>query len=190
MKSIAGSTKRFIVCCIQFVALTSLVGNAWGLDLDQTVDFNIPKQKLDSALVQFSEQAKIQITSSSDQVKDFSTDGIVGRFRVSTALKTLLQHSGLSFKPVGQSAISIGKFAADSAASSSTGGGGKQSSQDFRVAQLDQTNVGPQVDNDQNSEKKKQEGLSEIVVTGTHIHGAETTSPVESYGREAIEDSG
>src|ERR1700722_2844001 len=110
MKSIAGSTKRFIVCCIQFVALTSLVGNAWGLDLDQTVDFNIPKQKLDSALVQFSEQAKIQITSSSDQVKDLSTDGIVGQLKLSVALKTLLQNTGLSYKSAGRSAISIGRF--------------------------------------------------------------------------------
>src|SRR5882762_1269349 len=110
MNSIAGSTKRFVLCFIQFVVLTSLVGGAWALDLDQTVDFNIPKQKLDSALVQFSEQAKIQITSSSDQVKDLGTDGIVGRYKVSIALKTLLQHSGLSYRPIGQSAISIGRF--------------------------------------------------------------------------------
>jgi iron complex outermembrane receptor protein len=108
MNSIAGLTKRFI----QFVVLASISSGAWAFDLDQTIDFNISKQKLDSALVQFSEQAKMQVISDSDQVKDFNTDGIVGRYKVSVAIKTLLRRSGLSYKPIGQSAISIGKFPA------------------------------------------------------------------------------
>lgn len=206
MKSIAGSTKRFIFFFVQFFVLTSLVGGAWALDLDQTVDFNIPKQKLDSALVQFSEQAKMQITSSSDQVKDFNTDGIVGRYKVSVALKTLLQRSGLSYRPIGQSAISIGKFSADSGQSttqnaspgssddvSSSKEGKKNSSQDFRVAQVDQTSAGPQaVGSDQNSEnKKKEEGLTEIVVTGTHIRGlTDSPSPVRKITRAEIDATG
>jgi iron complex outermembrane receptor protein len=190
MKSIAGSTKRFIFIFLQFVALTSLASGAYALDLDQTVDFNIPKQKLDSALVQFSGQARIQITSSSDQVKDFSTDGIVGRYKVSIALKTLLKRSGLSYKPIGQSAISIGKFPAGSERSTtqnaSSGSsddatsnmeGKENSSQDFRVAQVDQTPVGPAAVEQKEEDQQKKVGLEEIVVTGTHIAGA---SPVGS----------
>jgi iron complex outermembrane recepter protein len=198
MNSTAGSTKRFILCFIQLVVLTSLSSGASGLDLNQTVDFNIPKQKLDSALVQFSEQAKIQITSSSDQVKDFSTDGIVGRYKVSMALKALLQRSGLSYKPIGQSAISIGKFSAGSEQSTTqdaTTGGGKTTSRDFRVAQVDQGTVGPQaVGDDQNSDrkKKKEDGLSEIVVTGSRIPlpAQEGSQEVRVYSAQQIAQSG
>src|SRR5258708_21693217 len=206
MKPIARSTKRLILCFIQFVALASLASGAWALDLDQTVDFNIPKQKLDSALVQFSEQAKIQITSSSDQVKDFSTDGIVGRHKVSMALKALLQRSGLAYKPIGKSAIWIGKFSAGSEQSTtqnassgssddakSSKEAGKKTSKDFQLAQVDQGAAGPQVGNVQNSEKKKkeEEGLTEIVVTGTHLKGVtDSPSPVQIYTRDDIERSG
>jgi iron complex outermembrane receptor protein len=134
--------------------------------------------------VQFSEQAQMQITSSSDQVKDFNTDGIVGRYKVSIALKTLLQRSGLSYKPIGQSAISIGKFSGDSGQSTtqnassgssddanSTSGGGKKISQDFRVAQVDQgksssaSSVGNQAWNAQDNSNNPSTGLSEIIVT-------------------------
>jgi iron complex outermembrane receptor protein len=203
MKSIAGSTKRFIFGLIQLVALTALASGSYALDLDQTIDFNIPKQKLDSALVQFSEQAKIQITSSSDQVKDFSTDGIVCRYKVSMALKVLLQRSGLSYKPIGQSAISIGKYPADSEQSttqnassgssddaSSNKEGKKNSSQDFRVAQG--TLGPPAVGDDQDSEKKKkEEGLSEIVITGSHIRGIDNkTNPIIVIDRDQIDRSG
>lgn len=163
MKSIAGSTKSLILSCIQFVVLTSLVGSAWALDLDQTVDFNIPKQKLDSALVQFSEQAKIQITSSSDQVKDFNTDGIVGHYKVSVALKTLLQRSGLSYKPIGQSAISIGKFASTASAVP-----GAVSSTTLMASQSSSDSSQNTTLAEAKSEPSPENGLGEIVVTGSY----------------------
>src|SRR5947207_2453008 len=94
-----------------FIWLGSVAAQAWGLDLNQKVQLNIPAQRLDSALVQFSEQAKVQVTSSANEVRNLSTSGLVGSYKISDALIKLLENSGLSFRAVGESAISIGKFA-------------------------------------------------------------------------------
>jgi len=54
---------------------------------------------------------------------------------------------------------------------------------------VDQANAGPQVASDRTP--KKDEALTEIVVTGTHIRGAAPVgSPVTVYNREDIEQSG
>lgn len=79
-------------------------------DLSDQVEFNVPAGPLDQALMQFSEQAKVQITSSAEQLKGLSSDAVVGRYALSQALTKLLGNSGLSFKQVGDSAISIGRF--------------------------------------------------------------------------------
>ena len=180
MHSIARSTKVLILGFLQFVVLGSLSSGAWALDLDQMVDFNIPKQKLDSALVQFSEQAKVQITSSSDQVKDLNTDGISGRYKISIALRTILRRSGLSYRPVGQSAISIGIFSKDTGQSTTqnassgsydnagVNGGGKNSSQNFRLAPADQgqdQSAVPVSNITQTNDQNDNLALTEIIVT-------------------------
>lgn len=82
---------------------------ASAVDLNRAVDFTIPAQKLDAALMEFSRQAKVQIIASTAELKDFDTVGATGNLTLSGALKKLLGDSGLSFTPVGESAISIGK---------------------------------------------------------------------------------
>jgi outer membrane receptor protein involved in Fe transport len=87
-----------------------LVTAAWASDLDRQVEFRIPAQSLDAALVQFSDQAKLQITTSAEQIKGLAAEALIGKYKVADALTKLLRRSGLSFRAVGQSAISIGKF--------------------------------------------------------------------------------
>jgi iron complex outermembrane recepter protein len=99
-----------IVLCIASATAPVLAAN-----LDEPVDFNIPAQNLDASLVLFSEQAKVQVTSAAAQLKGLTADAVVGKYRIADALSKLLQHSGLSFKPIGTGTVSIGKFSADSA---------------------------------------------------------------------------
>jgi iron complex outermembrane receptor protein len=150
MKSIAYSPRHAFNCVMQLIAIGALSTGAWAVDLDQTVDFNIPKQRLDSALVQFSEQAKIQITTSNDEVKDLSTDGIIGQFRLAVALKALLQNTGLSYRSAGRSAISIGRFS-------------PSTSQTLSPSQT--VGHGPETGELQGNPTSQREQITEIIVT-------------------------
>lgn len=70
-------------------------------DLNDDIDFNIVPQPLDSALLQFSEQAKIQMVVAAESLKGIETQGITGSMSAETALITLLNETGLEFSTVG-----------------------------------------------------------------------------------------
>jgi iron complex outermembrane recepter protein len=83
---------------------------AQAADLSREIVFSIPAQRLDLALVEFSRQADLQIITAGAQTENLQTHGASGRLTISRALAELLRQSGLAFKPVGDSAISIGRF--------------------------------------------------------------------------------
>jgi len=180
--------------------------------LAQTYQLDIPRQQLDAALKDLAQQTGLQIARFSDTPGGSAFVGPVsGNMPVADALNTLLAPSKLTYKVVNDHTIAVMTLSAaavaltardavtaDQSISSTDGGakpqeGKKSSSGDFRVAQVDQTNAGPQtIGDDQNSDKKKKEGaLAEIIVTGTHIRGAAAAgSALTVYSREDIEQSG
>jgi outer membrane receptor protein involved in Fe transport len=83
---------------------------AFGVDLDRKVDFDIPAQSLSAALIQFSSQAKIQVIAS-DNISQQTTQGIAGAHTIREALKQLLGATGLGYRVVGDSSITIVKDA-------------------------------------------------------------------------------
>jgi iron complex outermembrane recepter protein len=164
-------------------------------EFSQEKDFNIPAQPLSKAVIQFSDQSGIQVVTAGQDVSKLNTAGVKGRLKIDQALKALLKGTQLSYTVVGNSTVALANGASPSSSrdeSDATKEAGKTTSQDFRVAQLDQNAVGPRaIGSDQDSEGKKQEGLSEIVVTGTHIAGASPVgSSVKIYDRADIEQSG
>jgi len=117
-----GSTMRIefhcwamAVACVLVLLAVGSAATVRAADLEQSIEFNIPSQSLDVALVQFSQQAKVQITSAAAQLAGLTSEAIVGRYRIIDALSKLLQRSGLSYRAIGDSAISIGKFSPGSA---------------------------------------------------------------------------
>jgi iron complex outermembrane receptor protein len=83
---------------------------AFAVDLERTVDFDIPAQSLSAALIQFSHQTKIQIIVS-DNISEQTTQGIAGLHTIREALKQLLGVIGLGYRVVGDSSITIVKDA-------------------------------------------------------------------------------
>ena len=88
------------------ILITTLAGSAVApalaaADLDKTVDFHIPAQPLDSALLEFSKQAHVQLAVNSHSVGRMSAPSVDGPLVASAALSELLQHSGLEFVTVG-----------------------------------------------------------------------------------------
>jgi iron complex outermembrane receptor protein len=83
---------------------------AFAVDLDRNVDFDIPAQSLSAALIQFSHQARIQVIASDDMIRQ-TTQGITGTHTIREALKQLLGATGLGYRVVGDSSITIVKDA-------------------------------------------------------------------------------
>jgi iron complex outermembrane recepter protein len=95
---------------------------AFAVDLERKVDFDIPAQSLSAALIQFSHQAKIQVISS-DNMSQRTTQGITGPHTIREALRQLLGASGLGYRVVGDSSITIVR---DAKTTLSTSGGARE----------------------------------------------------------------
>src|SRR5690349_17974406 len=78
----------------------ALCGNAHanspGLDSQVTID--IPEQALESALLELSRQAAVQLVISAETVPEQKVPRLVGAMSLKTAIETLLRDTGLSYK--------------------------------------------------------------------------------------------
>src|SRR5271170_2559398 len=64
-------------------------------DLARSVRFNIAPQALSSALVEYSQQSGVQVTSPAELVEDKQTSGVVGLVQAGHALEQLLAGTDL-----------------------------------------------------------------------------------------------
>ncbi len=165
--------------------------------------YKIEPQSVSTALKAFAAQSNLQLIFTEADVGSAKTNGVSGTKAPREALSEILKGTGLKFEFTANNVVVVKKLSravkSDPPSSGDQGAQDKEgktdSFQDFRVAQVDQGTAGPQaVGDDQNSDKKKrkEEGLSEIVVTGSRIPTAagQQTIPVRSYTREDIETSG
>ncbi len=176
-----------LAVAIGMITSASLCG---AVDLDRQIQFEIPAQKLDAALMEFSRQAKIQIVASTPNLSDYQTTGAKGTLTIGEALGRLLGDSGLAIKEVGEETLAI--VASKSEVATTTGVADVSSM--VRVASLTTQPEDPlpaaSTPQDAASVPKKIE-LEEVVVTGSHIRGARNLSaPVITFDREAIEAGG
>jgi iron complex outermembrane recepter protein len=167
-------------------------------------DLNVPAEDLSSALQQVATTYELQVLYPTQIAKDLKTHGAVGTFTSDEALIKVLSGTGLSYKYLDANTVTVFATAASVAAATAAGQdqtantqdkeAGKNSSQDFRVAQVDQGTPGPQtISDDQNSKRKnKSEGLEEIVVTGSRIQteAQDSAYDVQVYDRAVIDQSG
>jgi iron complex outermembrane receptor protein len=175
----------------------------------QTATFNLPSQPLAESLKALGALTNINVMVSPSLVDGRIAPAVKAELSAKDVLKRLLEGTGLEYYFINDETVVIRKKGVAEAATKDPPPGqvtnastrdnskeaGKKTSQDFRVAQVDQGTAGPQaVGDDQNSDnkKKKEEGLSEIVVTGSRIPTAagQQMQPVRSYTREDIEVSG
>jgi len=71
--------------------------------------FDIPAQRMDAALIEFSEQADIQLMIATELVENLNSRGIRGRYVPEDALTRLIAGTNLTFHAVGQKAIAVVK---------------------------------------------------------------------------------
>src|SRR5689334_14201289 len=69
--------------------------------LSKEVTFDIAPQPLDSALLEFSKQAGVQVMLAAHSIGHQTTQGLKGKLVVSTALAALLRDTGLAYRADG-----------------------------------------------------------------------------------------
>jgi outer membrane cobalamin receptor len=159
---------RFAACCwLSFVALIS--GTALSTRAAAVpCNFDIAAGSAADTLREFGKQAKMQTLFNYSVVKDLRTRAVAGSFEPEDALTRMLAATGLTFERVGERtfAIRAAKEAEERIESAADAVGYQPTRQ-------------PPID------------LDEIVITGSHIRGVQTSaSPVLHFERADIEASG
>lgn len=162
---------------------------------------SIPAESLDLALRTLAKDRHLQVLYRAELVQDVRTPGASGSLTSDEALTKVLAGTGLSYKYLDAQTVTIvsreSEGASDSprtdqsqATDDQSKEAGKQTSRDFRMAQVASGTSGPSaVGDDQTS--GKEEALSEIIVTGSHIRGIDNkTNPIIVIDRDQIDRSG
>jgi iron complex outermembrane recepter protein len=143
----------------------------------------IPAEGLGPALTKLAKEFDFQVLYRTEIVSDLKSPGAVGALTSDEALGKVLTGTGLTYKYLDDKTVTIVPTSAGSAEQSTTQSissgssddanvpkeAGKKSSQDFRVAQVDQgknasnSSVGEQISQD--NAKNSSPALSEIIVT-------------------------
>ncbi len=76
-------------------------------DLAKTARFDIDPQQLSDALVKYSAQSGIQVTSRAELLEGKTSTGVVGSHSAQDALKRLLEGTSLVYEVVGESTVTI-----------------------------------------------------------------------------------
>jgi iron complex outermembrane receptor protein len=167
--------------------------------LSKVVTVNIPAQALDTALMQLSKQTHLQVMLASTSVDGKFTKGVQGTMPVSAALTIMLRDSGMSFTADNQtvtvSPIANPKHGELTDKNSSRVAQTNQNEKPTE-AQQDNSSPGDQAVGDKrsrkatDSEENSDRGLQEIVVTGTHIRGGDSASPVMVFTQYDFDQAG
>jgi iron complex outermembrane recepter protein len=164
-------------------------------------ELNIPAESLDAALQAVALASHHKLFYRADLVAGKASKALIGSYTTEEAVHRLLEGTQLSFEITPASVVLIKALddkpvtvvpnsSGGSAQIASPGpsddasakGGGKQSSQEFRLAQVGQGKTTSDVPIDksdaQKAKDRKTEGLEEIIVTGTLIHDVPPITPV------------
>src|SRR5688572_20184725 len=71
------------------------------------VTFDIPAQPLVSAILAFSAQTGLQVVTSGANVSTAKTAGVTGRLRIDNALEKLLTGTGLKYRTIGETTVTL-----------------------------------------------------------------------------------
>jgi iron complex outermembrane recepter protein len=174
------------------------------IDFGPQMRFAIGPQQLPSALLLFSEQSGIQVTSPGQLVEGKTSPGVVGTFSPAKALTLLLKDTALDFDVVDGKTVVIMSPARSKLAPNDlrkvidpSSGTVVSASHGLRLAQV--ITGGAAADSDAseaaqstNTPATSQTKLEEVVVTGSSIKriNAETALPVQILKRDDIERTG
>jgi iron complex outermembrane recepter protein len=171
-----------------------LIQTAFAEDrFSRQVNFDIAAQSVEAALLEFSKQADVQVMVGTLSLAGQKTEGVKGRLSVTAALEQLLRNTGLEYQAQGNTitvrairnarADAVGMPLVDRLRLASSDAGGEAAASNLPT----RASTGETADA---AEGARAAQLEEIMVTGTHLRGTLSSSPLLQYDREAIEKTG
>jgi iron complex outermembrane recepter protein len=179
---------------LSLAALLLAATGAAASSLDREVQFNIPAQSLSPALIQFSNQADVQVITKANDVSGERTRGVAGWMTVGEALKQLLQETGFSYLVIGDNTVEISSNVAQAARSAAVQDG-------LVIAQTENVSTQTSADVSQPSQANEQlqeviVDIPEILITGSRAlnldirRTRDDIQPYVVFDRAVIEKSG
>ena len=167
-------------------------------DLQSKHRFSVPAQSLDTALLAFSDQAKVQVLMWGGGKSNASSSGAVGEFISLDALKAILQNTGFWFKQIDQETIAIVLAGSTTSGASSNPNSAPQDSPLMHLAQSSSTDSPSTADSNNqsspstSSKDEQSTKLEEIVVTGSHLasQGFDAPTPTLVLSAQQLQDRG
>lgn len=198
MRSFVCEARCFSSVAGLFVALA--LGSATAMASPKP--FSIDVQEAPRSLLEFGRQSALQILFASEKVKGIVTNAVHGNYEPIDALKLLLKGTPLVVSEKPEGVLVVEPMNAHNTSNTSRASASDADSS-TRVAQATTTGAESRSSSDSpqntkipnsassNSFGPDKSGLTEIVVTGTHIRGAaQSASPVKTYTREDIDRMG
>ncbi len=171
-------------------------------ELTQTVQFDIAPQRLTEALIKYSEQSGIQISSPTALVNGKSSAGVAGKLGAGEALSRLLQGTNLRYSVVDQSTVAIQAVAdkGGQATDAQSTGAPRRSALRSLVLARAETAVQPDTTSSTGAETadasaSDAKGVPEILVKGSRSSNtdirrtADDVQPYVVFGAEEIKRS-
>jgi iron complex outermembrane receptor protein len=178
------------------------------MELGQEKHFDIPPQQLPAALLKFSEQSGVQVTSPGQLIEGRKSPGVVGTFSPAKALAMLLKDTSLNYDIVDGNTVVItgsanSKVSRNDLQKVSDAGNAlpPADTRQLKLAQAASADVAQNqgvagANNADNSTtpgaSQQRVDLEEVIVTGSSIKqiNGETALPVQVLKREDIERTG
>ncbi len=173
------------------VLLTALLAMATSASLAaaQKRQFEVAAGSAAQTLNEFSRQANLQLLFDADAVRGFQTQAVSGEMEVADALALLLGKTNLVYEFVNERTVAVMLQGSARPRSQRTSGGGR-AGEYTRLAQAESAAAAFSSEATDPSSSQRIE-LEEIVVTGTHIRGAqESASPLIVIDRAEIDRAG
>jgi iron complex outermembrane receptor protein len=167
------------------VTLTVLAGIHPGIaaaDLASVKAFDIPSQPVPSALLAFSSQSGVQVTSSAEMLEGKQSPGVVGTRSARSALDELLRGTGLQYDVIDRNTIAI-----------RGAGVGRRSEAETASPRSDGAVVqSASAQSGSPATPSSDQPLAEVVVTGSLIGQRQNTptTPIVTMGSAAIKSTG
>ena len=185
--------KAFAVClCL----ITMSTGAAFASE--QAVDFDIPEQRADGALILLGKQADVTVLFEYEMATQYDANRLRGEYTLPQAVDILLAHSGLraTFGKYGHLYISVDENQGDMGMTKNEEQlpgkykPGKHKGLLGILAAVFSMGTVAQERADTDVTEDEQQSLEEIVVTGTRIRGGTTASPLVTIDAAQFREEG
>jgi iron complex outermembrane receptor protein len=188
---------RFRRCFAILVLIFSGAIAAPAAFAETTYTFNLPEQSLADSLRAIGQQTEMNILFEPEAVKNARSPALRGQYTVDEAIRIVLAGTKLEAQHTAASNVvikvkSTRSTAAPAISADPPASSGARLAQSSTASLQSQSATGPQNTDTSNptSESSRKEGLSEIVVTGTHIRGVAPLSPVKTITNQDLVDQG